>query len=107
MKAYRIYYDKANKKWKYETFLSEVGHTTDFECWNATISGAESTCMHYNKDFVADAINMYSYKHYTICTCKDCKKDYILTNDEYFWFSDRGFSIPKRCPECRSRRRNK
>lgn len=107
MKAYRIYYDKINKQWKFDNFLSEVGQTTDFERWNTTISIAEKVCMDYNRDFVADIKDMYSSDHYTICTCKDCKEDYILTCDEYYWFFGRGLNIPKRCPKCRNRRRNK
>lgn len=107
MQAYRVFYDKNDNKWKYENFLTEVGHTTDFQHWNGTLLGAESACIHYNNDFVENAEDMYSNNHYTICTCKDCEADYILTSDEYFWFLDRGLSVPKRCPKCRSRRRNK
>ena len=103
MKAYRVYYDQVDKKWKYENFLSEVGQTTDFEHWNATLLGAESACIHYNKDFVADAKDMFSSNHYTICTCKECRKDYIMTCDEYFWFLDRNLNVPKRCFKCRKK----
>lgn len=112
MKAYRVYYDKVDKKWKYENFLSEVGHTTDFECWNATLLGAQKVCNHYNENFVNDFVEgseemflMYSDKQYTICTCKDCKEDYMLPFSEFLWFYERGLSIPKRCSKCRSKRR--
>ena len=104
MKAYRVYYDKADKKWKYENFLSEVGDTTDFQYWNTTLSGAEAICIRNNKDFVEDIKDMSSDDHYTICTCKDCKEDYILTSGEYAWFSNSGLNIPKRCPKCRCKR---
>ena len=103
MKAYRVYYDKADKKWKCDNFLSEVGNDTDFEFWNASLSGAESDCIHYNNDFIVDAKDMISDHHYTICTCKDCRQNYIMTCNEYFWFRDKGLTIPKRCPKCRKR----
>ena len=101
MKGYRVYYDKSDKQWKYEDFLSEVGHTTDFENWNNTLLSAINACIRYNRNFVEDSKDMTSNNQYTICTCKGCKEDYILTYNEYFWFLDKELIIPKICPKCR------
>ena len=104
MKAYKVYYDYNDKTWKYDKFLSEVCQTSDFEHWNATLLDAESACIHHNENLVINAENMSLRSHYTICTCKECKKDYILTYDEYSWFLDRNLNAPKRCPKCRKRK---
>ena len=34
-------------------------------------------------------------------TCKDCGREFIFTAGEQEFFSERGFSDPSRCPDCR------
>ena len=38
-------------------------------------------------------------------TCKDCKKVFVMGRGEVRWYSNRGYPLPKRCPECRKKRR--
>lgn len=38
--------------------------------------------------------------------CLDCDKDFIFTTGEQRYFLSKDLSPPKRCPECRTRRRN-
>lgn len=33
--------------------------------------------------------------------CKDCGKEFELTDAEQEWFKIKGFEFPKRCKECR------
>jgi len=40
-----------------------------------------------------------------ILKCNDCGSNYVLTPGERHFFLDRGLHFPKRCPECRRRRR--
>jgi hypothetical protein len=34
-------------------------------------------------------------------TCKDCGREFIFTAGEQEFFTERGFSDPSRCPDCR------
>ncbi len=34
--------------------------------------------------------------------CQDCGKDFDFSEDEQKFFADKGFGDPKRCPDCRS-----
>lgn len=38
--------------------------------------------------------------------CIDCNKPFTLTPSHVKWFMDRGLELPKRCKECRTKRRN-
>lgn len=41
----------------------------------------------------------------TKINCVDCDVEFILSLGEQRWFKDKGFSMPKRCPDCRARRK--
>ena len=36
-----------------------------------------------------------------ILTCQDCGNEFIFTQEQQEFFSDRGFPDPIRCPACR------
>ena len=38
-------------------------------------------------------------------TCADCGKDFILTISEQSFYNSKGFSFPKRCKDCRMKRK--
>ena len=40
-----------------------------------------------------------------IFKCKDCGEWVLLREDEAKWYTDHGYSLPKRCKECRSIRK--
>ncbi len=37
--------------------------------------------------------------------CSQCNKEFLFTEREQKFYEDRGFSTPKRCPECRKERK--
>ena len=39
-------------------------------------------------------------------TCKDCGKEFTVSEQEQKWYKDRDFDLPKRCPECRKAKRS-
>lgn len=39
------------------------------------------------------------------CKEKTCKKPFTISEEEAKWLKDKGLELPKRCPECRKRRR--
>ncbi len=38
-------------------------------------------------------------------TCADCGQEFVFTSNEQDFYSERGFSDPRRCPACRSQRK--
>jgi hypothetical protein len=40
-------------------------------------------------------------------TCKDCGKTFYMMHDEVVFYQDKNLSIPKRCKECRQKRKEK
>lgn len=39
-------------------------------------------------------------------TCKSCGKVFVMGRREIRWYSDRmGYPLPKRCPDCRKKRK--
>ena len=38
-------------------------------------------------------------------TCKVCGKVFAMNQREILWYSNMGYPLPKRCPECRKKRR--
>ncbi len=40
-----------------------------------------------------------------ILECIDCQRDFIFTIGEQRYFASKGLSTPKRCPECRLKRK--
>lgn len=43
---------------------------------------------------------------YSLMKCKDCNRYFLLPKSEKEWFEERSLAVPKRCPRCRSKRRN-
>lgn len=40
-------------------------------------------------------------------TCKDCGREFTLTDSEIKFYKDKNLELPKRCSECRNARKNK
>lgn len=38
-------------------------------------------------------------------TCKDCGKEFTISEQEQKWYEEKGFQMPKRCPKCRKNKR--
>lgn len=43
-------------------------------------------------------------EHYI--TCADCGQEFTVSEEEAKWYKDKGFEMPKRCPDCRKKRRH-
>lgn len=41
----------------------------------------------------------------TTIECKDCKATFTMTEEEMKWYKDHDFELPKRCPDCRKKRK--
>ena len=38
-------------------------------------------------------------------TCRDCGQEFVFTSGEQDFYTQRGFSDPQRCPDCRAQRK--
>lgn len=38
-------------------------------------------------------------------TCKDCGDKFTIEESEARWFEEKGMTLPKRCAECRKKRK--
>ncbi len=38
-------------------------------------------------------------------TCKDCDEEFVILEAEAKWFEERDMQLPKRCADCRRKRR--
>ena len=45
---------------------------------------------------------MYNDKN---LTCSDCSQEFVFTSSEQDFYSQRGFTEPRRCPSCRASRK--
>lgn len=53
-------------------------------------------------------LNGYDKARYSIwLKCKDCGEIFSIEPKQVQWFQNKGFEIPKRCEDCREKRRNK
>lgn len=41
-----------------------------------------------------------------VTKCVNCNKPFTITSSHAKWFLDKGLELPKRCKECRTKRRN-
>ena len=38
-------------------------------------------------------------------SCETCNKVFPMNRGEIMWYSNRGYPLPKHCPECRKKRK--
>lgn len=52
------------------------------------------------------ANNDYNSSKAKTIECKDCGREFVVTEQEQKWYQDKGFDLPKRCPTCRKAKRS-
>ena len=107
MVGYREIWDDENNKFIMQEF--ELKHKYDFD--SIPESNLTDTMNGYNehKEIVEEHITRDNEKlangEFHVLKCKDCSKFFILPEDEITWFKQRDMVPPKRCPFCRSKRK--
>lgn len=84
---YRVIYSKENKKWLAEHVTKAEAHGKTYE----TLSEADEVAKAYNGG--------------TTLVCKDCGREFSITKKEAEWYTNKDYKLPKRCPNCRFKRR--
>ena len=72
----------------------------------------------YNMYESVDTIERFKYQRFDVIAasegvgpwhkhkCKDCGQEFYMTYKEVHFYKDKGLSLPKRCKECREKRKN-
>ena len=116
MVGYNMYYDETEKRISVREF--NVGHCTMRDTRGADFTHAnESNLFDSNNGFnfikeevekKAVEINRYIARgDWLLRKCKDCGDYFIITGDEVWWFDNKGMSLPKRCGDCRKKKKVK
>ena len=59
----------------------------------------------YNKNLVKNFDKDSHSDSLIVRKCKECGRYYMVDREEALWYEERGLSLPKRCYECRRKRR--
>lgn len=82
-------FPERTKKWR-----------ADVELTNCRICGREEI-KEYCRKGVCSNCNRKTIGPYT---CKDCGREFKISKEEYLFFTQPGYNLPKRCPSCRKSR---
>ena len=103
MTAYKVFYDKESKKFKYdaapreyereEELLPDYEDETTYWC-RSGLDGVENFVYLYNHLFLKN-----------IHICKDCQNPFWITDDKRHWYEERGLAVPARCMRCIDKRK--
>lgn len=96
---WRIFYDKEQRHF--------VADDKPSEC--QTVPGDSTTAWFIDRSSALNAIKRNNKKDNLkyVRVCKDCNESYWTTEDEVQWYTERNLFVPRRCSECRQKRKNK
>ncbi len=104
MDSYKVFYDNKFNEFSYIAYDSRFNPYTNFSEVYGEITSQ-------SKDWIVEVVGEYNELIRTnsvdILYCKDCRKYFILTKSEKEWFESRGLDLPRRCPRCRNKNKDK
>lgn len=104
---YRYYYDEKTKK----IDLIPFNDSDSIPETNFVLDSYEDDSIVYEDEdptYYLERWNKYiSDGYWKIVKCKDCGKYFVRTFSEEVWFIEHTLNRPKRCPKCRTKRRQK
>lgn len=87
---YKLHYNEQSHTWEPESITKIEAQNTHCQVFETLTSAAEA----------AEEFNQGN-----IVTCRDCGEVFSITAKEQKWYAEKGYKLPKRCPECRWKRR--
>lgn len=105
MVGYKIYFD--GNEFVMENRMSTVESTPGDSTvsWNAGYKTGLDAVKSLNNHLKSNIGKLRMLDDFVVTKCKDCGEYFILSKSEVYWFTDRGFSIPRRCLRCRDKRK--
>lgn len=115
MKAFKFDFDGT----KFVKISFDVAHKYDFSNELDTLLADTRThhnCCEASVDRSVASLNSSLCKEFTgdnkltdiiVRRCKDCGKYFILSYEEYLWFTRRGLKTPAHCNLCRGKKRSR
>lgn len=103
---YATYYDQEQKKFitievdestKAKYLENSIEHDTFLQF--AELQFAVQCTQKFNKCIEQES----KPDHFKVFICKDCKRSFTMDMKLMDWYKDKGYKLPKRCPECRKK----
>lgn len=89
-------------KWDYiNEMLTKDLSIFDYNMFKPVHSFEEFSNLRFDVIAASEGLGAW-HKH----TCKDCGKDFYMQHNEVVFYQDKGLNLPKRCKECRNKRKN-
>ena len=100
-KAFKNGHTDADIKWDYVNEMCTNGlGELDYNLYKPVYSLVDFDGERFNVIAAQSGIGQWQ-KH----KCKDCGEEFYLTYSEMNFYSDRGLALPKRCKQCRDKRK--
>lgn len=96
--GYKVFYNTETKKYEYETEATPVKYEHGAR-WINLPHNAENIVRAYNNDLESGRRIVFF--------CSDCGTIVEMDENEIEWYKDRVLSLPKRCFDCRQKRKER
>lgn len=106
MKAYKYYYNEEKKEINLVEYHVDDMYDFDHEP-DVNLSDIPGHFVNY-KDALNGVFEVNEKLRNRTCKllkCKDCGKYFIMSDSEEYWFTSRDMTPPKRCINCRNKRK--
>lgn len=87
---YKITYNDKTGMWEPESITKIEAQNAHYQTFDTLISAAEA---------------VESFNKGDTVVCRDCGETFCITVEEKKWYAEKGYKLPKRCSECRFKRR--
>ena len=105
-----------DKKIPYIQFLDDKGNVIFKTLFVFSFTNGNTYCIDFDlylsKELrdqryavISDVLTNEPYRELKYIRCKECGKLFALTKNEIEWFNKKKFSLPKRCENCRNKRK--
>lgn len=90
-------------KWDYiNEMLTKDLSIFDYNMFESVHSFEEFSILRFDIISASEGVGSW-HKH----KCKDCGKDFYMTHKEVMFYRDKELQLPKRCKECREKKKEK
>lgn len=108
MKVLKVYYN--GNEFTYDKEMIDMpSETPSDETIHFVLNekDAEGLIETLNNDLKKSVDEMGNYRDFIVRKCKDCGEYFVIREHFAYWCKEKGFNIPKRCINCRKKRKSK
>lgn len=108
MKAYKIYYNADEKRVDLLEF--DIAYEFDFSYDPDSNIDGEDHCHNCDLKSITESVEKLNNRilegDLEVFKCKNCDKYFFVSQEEKLWYMDMNMKPPKRCSDCRAKRRH-